>query len=50
MEIVLGVAVVIAVAVGLLFLVDRRNPGTFRKRDSHAEDGPESGRKQWLPR
>jgi hypothetical protein len=48
-EILIGVVVVIAAGIGLLCWVNRRNPGTFGSRETHAENQMEE-RKDWGPR
>ena len=49
MEVWLYVLVPVAAVVGLLWWINRRNPGTFRSGDEHAEDHMET-RKDWGPR
>jgi hypothetical protein len=49
MALALWLAVPVILVIGLLWLVNRRNPGTFRTRDFRAENQMES-RKDWGPR
>jgi hypothetical protein len=49
MALALWLAVPVILVTGLLWLVNRGNPGTFRTRDFRAENQMES-RKNWGPR
>jgi hypothetical protein len=45
----IAIVVVIAAVIGLLWWVNRRNPGTFGSKETHAENQMEQ-RKDWGPR